>query len=70
MHKLGSIVMSKISSSTVISCLGGMTTASMSPVDSRPLNSYPPTRKIKVNICRQNGVPTIVARMIGQLRIG
>jgi hypothetical protein len=54
----------------VAPCVGGMTTASMSPVDSRPLNSYSPTRKIKVNICRQNGVPTIVARMIGQLRIG
>jgi hypothetical protein len=62
--------MSKISSSTVISSFGGMTTASMSPVASRPLDSYPTTRKIKVSICRKNGVLTIVARMIGQLPIG
>jgi hypothetical protein len=51
-------------------CGGGMTTASMPPVASLPLDSYPTTRKIKVSIRRQDGVPTIVARMIGQLRIG
>jgi hypothetical protein len=42
MPKLRSIAMSKISFSTAGSCFGGMTTASMSPVDSRPLSSYPP----------------------------
>jgi hypothetical protein len=35
---------------------------SMSAGASRPLNSYPTTPKIKVNICRQNGVLTILAR--------
>jgi hypothetical protein len=59
--------MSKISSSTVIFCFGGMTIASMPPVASLPPDSYPTTRKIKVSICRQDGVPTIVVRMIGQL---
>jgi len=40
------------------------------PVVQISLNSYPTTRKIKVSICRQDGVLTIVARMIGQLQIG
>jgi hypothetical protein len=48
----------------------GLTTVSVSPVASRPLDSYPTARKIKVSICRQDGVLTIGARMIDQLRIG
>ncbi len=33
----------------------------------RSLNSYPTPWKSKAGICRQGGVPAIVARVIGQL---
>ena len=62
----GPKAMSGISSSTVISSRRH-DTASMSSVAWRSLNSYPTPWKIKAVICRQDGVPAVVARMIGQL---
>ncbi len=62
----GPKAMSGISSSTVISSRRHET-ASMPSVAWRSLNSYPTPWKSKAGICRQGGVPAIVARVIGQL---